>query len=114
MNTLFHPHTRSTCVVSGQDALLVTIRLAGWIATTAMATLGVATLFFVILGSFTLSGTMLQVNNLASRYLEADAARQAQFQMIVCSALAISLALITFFRRASLRAAFDSKGADHE
>ena len=114
MNTLSLPHTRSNHVERSQDALFVVLRLAGWIATTVMATLGVATLFFWLLGSFTLSGTMLQVDNLASRYLEADAARQAQFHMIVCSVLGIAFALISFFRRASLRAAFDAKGADHE
>lgn len=114
MNTLSHPHTRSNHVERSQDALLVVLRLAGWIATTVMATLGVATLFFWLLGGFTLSGTMLQVDNLASRYLEADAARQTQFHTIVCSVLGIAFALISFFRRASLRAAFDVTGDDNE
>ena len=114
MNTLSYQSIDERHQQRRQDALLVSLRLAGWIATNVMATLGVATLFFWLLGSFTLSGAMLQVDNLASRYLEADAARQAQFHMIVCSLLGIAFALISFFRRASLRAAFDVTGDDHE
>ena len=80
MNAFAHagsPHTR---IARGQDAMAVALRLIGWFATTGLATLGVATLFFVLLGSFTLSGTMLQLDNLTARFLAADAARQAQFQ----------------------------------
>ncbi|MEM6409964.1 MAG: hypothetical protein AAF683_00345 [Pseudomonadota bacterium] len=113
MSTAAQLHASDTKVERGQDALAVSLQVAGWAATTVMATLGVATLFFFVLGSFTLSGTMLHLDNLASRYLAADADRQAQFQMIVCSVLSLSFVLITFFRRASLRAAFELTGADH-
>lgn len=111
MSTLAHQELPLKYTERGQDALVIGLRLSGWVATTLMATLGVATLFFVILGSFTLSGTMLQLDNLASRYLEAEPARQVQFNQIVCSVLSLAFLLITFFRRASLRAAFDVTGA---
>ena len=114
MNSLSHPQTRAGHQERRQDALLVGLRLTGWLATSVMTTLGVATLFFWLLGSFTLSGTMLQLDNLASRYLEADAARRAQFNSIICAVLGLSFAFIAFFRRASLRAAFDVTGGDHD
>jgi len=114
MSALSHQPTQASLQKGRQDALLVGLRLAGWLATSVMATLGVATLFFVLLGSFTLPGTMLQLDNLASRYLEADAARRAQFHAIICVVLGSSFALISFFRRASLRAAFDVTGGDDD
>ena len=101
-------------VERSQDAMVVALRLTGWIATTVLATLGVAMLFFFLLGSFTLSGTMLQLDNLAARFLAADAARQAQFQTIVFTVLGGAFLLIAFFRRASLRSAFDVAGGDND
>lgn len=114
MNSLFHTKTRAGHQERRQDALLVGLRLAGWLATSVMATLGVATLFFWLLGSFTLPGTMLQLDNLTSRYLEADVARRAQFHSIICAVLGLSFGFIAFFRRASLRAVFDVTGGDHD
>ena len=109
MNAFAHagsPHTR---IGRGQDAMAVAFRLIGW-----FATIGVATLFFVLLGSFTLSGTMLQLDYLAARFLAADAARQAQFQTIVFTVLGGAFVLIAFFRRASLRSAFEVAGGDND
>ncbi|MEL6487834.1 MAG: hypothetical protein AAFR32_05290 [Pseudomonadota bacterium] len=114
MSALLHQPAHASHKERRQDALLVGLRLAGWLATSVMATLGVATLFFWLLGNFTLPGTMLQLDNLASRYLEADAARRAQFHTIICTVLGLSFALIAFFRRASLRAAFDVTGGDDD
>ena len=114
MNAFAHagsPHTR---IARGQDAMAVALCLIGWFATTGLATLGVATLFFVLLGSFTLSGTMLQLDNLTARFLAADAARQAQFQTIVFTVLGGAFVLIAFFRRASLRSAFEVAGGDND
>ncbi|MBL4641277.1 MAG: hypothetical protein JKX86_05605 [Verrucomicrobiales bacterium] len=110
MTTLAVAQIRNTAVDRGQDALVVGLRLTGWTATTLLCTLGVVTLFFFVLGSFSIGGTMLQVDNLASRYIAADAGRQAQFHAILFSTLGIALALIGFFRRSSLRAAFDLSG----
>ena len=112
MITLAPPGVRASHVERSQDVLVIVLRLSGWMTTTLMATLGIATLFFLILGSFTLSGTMLQLDNLTSRYLVADAARQAQFNSIAHAVLGHSFALIAFFRRASLRAAFTVTGGD--
>ena len=57
---------------------------------------------------------MLQLDNLAARFLAADAARQAQFQTIVFTVLGGAFILIAFFRRASLRSAFDVAGGDND
>lgn len=92
--------------------MLVGLRLSGWLATTLMATLGIATLFFLILGGFSLEGMMLQLENLASRFLAADAGRREQFEAIALGCLLIGFVLIGFFRRASLFAAFLIPGDD--
>lgn len=95
-----------------QDAMAISLRTAGWLATNGLATLGVLALFFVLLGGFTLSGTILQIDNLTSRFLAADAVRQDQFQAIVLAVLAGVFTLIAVFRRAGLRAAFDVAGVE--
>lgn len=103
---------KAALVQRGQDALLVGLRLAGWVATTLLAALGAGLLVFLFLGSFTLAGLMLQLDNLASRFVAAGAARRAEFETIVLAIFALVLALIAFFRRASLRAAFAVKGEE--
>ncbi|MEO1490238.1 MAG: hypothetical protein AAFR88_12510 [Pseudomonadota bacterium] len=112
MNALIPPRIRASHVEQGQDALVVSLRLSGWLTTSLLATLGVATLFFLILGGFTLPGAMLQLDNLASRYLAAEPDRQAQFHTIACAVLGLSFALIAFFRRAGLSRCFTVTGGD--
>ena len=112
MSALALNSSAARLIVRGQDTLAIGLRVAGWSATTLIATLGVVTLFFFVLGSFSIDGTMLQLNNLASRYVAADGARQAQFQTILFSTLGIAFALIGVFRRSSLRAAFRLTGDD--
>lgn len=55
---------------------------------------------------------MLQLENLASRFLAADADRREQFEAIAFGCLLIGFVLIGFFRRASLSAAFLIPGDD--
>lgn len=93
-------------VQRGQAALLVGLRLAGWAATTVLASLGTGLLVFLVLGNFTFTGLMLQLDNLASRFVAAGSARRAEFEAIVLISFAIALGLTAVFRRASLRAAF--------
>lgn len=103
-----HPRARHV----PRDLMLVGLRLSGWLATTTLATLGVATLFFLALGGFSLDGMMLQIDNLTSRFLAADASRRGQFEAIVFGVLLIGFALISLLRRASLIHAFDVPGHD--
>ena len=93
-----------------QDLALVGLRLTGWLATTTLATLGMFAVFFIVLGGFTLDGTMRHLGNLTARWLAADLARREQFQAIAFGAVLIGFVLFGFFRRASLISAFDVSG----
>ena len=97
---------------AAQDLLVIALRLSGWLATSALATLGIATLFFLVLGGFTLDGLMLQLDNLASRFVAADTARRDQFAAISFGVMLTGFVLIGFFRRASLISAFLVAGDD--
>jgi len=95
-----------------QDFALFGLRLTGWLATTTLATLGMFAVFFIVLGGFTLDGTMRHLGNLTARWLAADLARREQFQAIAFGAVLIGFVLFGFFRRASLISAFDVSGDD--
>jgi lysylphosphatidylglycerol synthetase-like protein (DUF2156 family) len=60
-----------------QDACHMGLCLAGWLLVTICCTGAAWLALFVVLGQFTFSGTLLHLDNFASRYLAADAARQA-------------------------------------
>lgn len=94
--------TMQATVQGSQTSMAIGLRLTGWLAVTLLCALGLLALLFVTLGGFTPSGTMLQLDNLASRYVAADAARQAQFNGFLLTALALFTACIAFFRRSSL------------
>lgn len=113
MNALVQTRPLRRQIAFGQDTLHTLLRVAGWAFTTSMATLGVVTLFFFVLGSFTVPGTMLQLDNLTSRYLAADTARQDQFHAILLTVIAGSFVLIGILRRGSLRIALKMSGNDH-
>lgn len=110
MSALSQTRAAASPVRVSQDVMLIGLRLSGWLATNTLATLGIATLLFFVLGSFTLRGMMVHLDNLTSRFLAADAARQGQFEGLVFGAVLIGFVLIGFFRRTSLLAAFDVTG----
>jgi hypothetical protein len=97
---------------AAQDLVVIALRFSGWLATSALATLGIATLFFLVLGGFTLDGLMLHLDNLASRFVAADASRRGQFAAISFGVMLTGFVLIAFFRRASLISAFLVAGDD--
>lgn len=97
---------------AAQDIVVIALRFSGWLATSALATLGIATLFFLVLGGFTLDGLMLHLDNLASRFVAADASRRGQFAAISFGVMLTGFVLIAFFRRASLISAFFVAGDD--
>ncbi len=90
------------------DTAVIGLRLAGWLAVTSLASAGVVSLAAFALGSFSLPQTMLQLSNLAGRYVAADGSRQGQFNHIVEWGFWGSFLTIAFFRRASLARAFDT------
>lgn len=85
-----------------QFSAAAALQLSGWLAVTVLAALGMVALTFFVLGNFTVPGTMHQLDNLASRYVAADAGRQRQFNALLLIAFGIFAAGVAFFRRFSL------------
>jgi Zn-dependent protease len=74
-----------------------------WFAgTTLLLTWGLFVLFFLAIGGFSLDGLMHQLNNLASRYVAADAIRASSFGRVVLAAHLLLSGAIVFFRRHSI------------
>ncbi|MCW1384995.1 hypothetical protein OLX02_19450 [Novosphingobium sp. KCTC 2891] len=100
------------------DACYLALRLSGWLAVTLGCVAALWLLVFAALGNFSFSGTVLQLNNFASRYVAADAARQDRFRLFFWLASAALFAVLAFFRRHSLEdlslaATPTSKERDH-
>jgi len=85
------------------------LHMAGFLATTLLITWGLFVLFFLAIGGLSVDGMMHQLNNMASRYVAADAERIASFKhVLIVAHLALSAAVI-FFRRHSILPARDPK-----
>jgi hypothetical protein len=94
-----------------QGWLAACLRLSGWIAVNALCAMGCIALVFFAIGSFSIAGTMLQLANLATRYVSADPGRRGEFNTIVIVGLALFFVATAFFRRASgARALEEIKG----
>ena len=85
------------------DACYHGLRFAGWLAVTLGCVAALWLMFFVALGNFSFSGTVLQLDNFASRYVAATSARQGRFRLLFWLASAALFAGVAFFRRHSLR-----------
>lgn len=76
------------------DLSYFALRLAGWLSLTVLATLGLYVLFFMALGAFTAEGFFAHLANLATRYGEAEPARQALFvRQVAVTALVVFIAV---------------------
>lgn len=84
------------------DACYLALRVTGWLVVTSACVAALWMLFFVMLGDFSFGGTVLQIDNFASRYVAADDARQDRFRLVFWLASAGLFALVAFFRRHSL------------
>lgn len=84
------------------DACYLALRVTGWLAVTSACVAALWLLFFVMLGDFSFAGTVLQLENFASRYVAADGARQDRFRLLFWLASAGLFVLMAFFRRHSL------------
>lgn len=62
------------------DASYLFLMSLGWFGLNVLAAAGCAVVAFAVLGGGDWAATFLQIDNLTSRYLEADAGRRAQFQ----------------------------------
>jgi hypothetical protein len=84
------------------DGCYVLLKTLGWSVVTAACVVATYMLLFLMLGQFSLSGLLIQFDNLATRYLEAGQARQALFERQLIASSLLLFAIIGFFRRASL------------
>ena len=84
------------------DACYHGLRLVGWLAVTFACVAALWLLFFAALGNFSFGGTMLQIENFASRYVAASAERQDRFAHFFWLTSAGLFAAVGFFRRHSL------------
>ena len=112
--SLLPPTSRSRVA----DTCYLVLRLTGWLAVTLGCVAALWLLFFVALGNFGFSATVLQLDNFASRYVAADGARQDRFRLLFWLASGALFAGVGFFRRHSLRglgapAIPQSKETDH-
>ena len=85
------------------DTCYLALRLIGWLAVTLGCVAALWLLFFVALGNFSFSGTVLQLDNFASRYVAATSARRGRFRLLFWLASAALFVGVAFFRRHSLR-----------
>jgi len=104
---------RATVLERARGWLAMSLRLVGWLAVTVLTALGLFVAFALLVGGLSLEGTMLQLDNLASRYVAADAARMAQFDRLVLASAALAFLATAFARRAALRAILSAKEAGH-
>lgn len=85
-----------------QDACHTGLCLAGWLVVNICCTGAVWLALFVVLGQFTLTGTLLHLDNFARRYLAADAARQAHLHHQFWIASTVLLLGVAVLRAGSL------------
>ena len=85
----------------GASATAFLLRSSGWMLTNALVVLGLLLLFAILLGGLSIEGTMMQLDNLSSRYAEADAARQHSFEMILAGSASGLLLLVMVLRNAT-------------
>lgn len=84
------------------DACYHGLRVAGWLSVTLGCVAALWLLFFAALGNFRFGGTVLQLENFASRYVAASAERRDGFAHFFWLTSAGLFAAVGFFRRHSL------------
>ncbi|MEP9404304.1 hypothetical protein [Sphingomonas sp. VNH70] len=82
--------------------LYLALHWSGLLASTLLMSWGVFVLFFLVIGSFSLDGAMLHLDNFASRYVAADADRLMRFKAMLATIHLVVFATILFLRRGSL------------
>ena len=96
------------------DTSYVALRLSGWLLGTALASLGVFVLFFLMLGDFGSLGFFSHVGNLGTRFVAADEARRATFMGQVHVVEAVIFGLTALARGRLLLTILDpTKGRRH-
>lgn len=76
--------------------------LCGWLAITLACVLAAWALFFILLGRFDFATTIMQLDNLAARFVAAGPERRGQFETIFWAASTALFVLTAYLRRFSL------------
>lgn len=77
------------------DATFVAIMVTGWLAGNVLAVLGCIVATFILISHGDFGVFMAHVDNIASRYVAADAARRAHFEhQVACLLAIVGLALL--------------------
>tara|TARA_A100001391_G_scaffold188617_1_gene159309 strand:+ start:4953 stop:5369 length:417 start_codon:yes stop_codon:yes gene_type:complete len=82
----------------GQDLAFLALKAALFLASTWLMAFGLPLLFFLALSGGDLDQLFWQVDNLASRWIEADAVRKDAFSQLIQIALIGSATLILIWR----------------
>lgn len=88
------------------DACYVALRVAGWLAVTSLAAMGLYVLFFLALGNMSAEGFFAQLANLGNRFTAADTLRRDSFLSIVGTVSTVLFLIVAAARFRSLLAIF--------
>lgn len=106
---------RAARLPDGRTALVFGLHFSRFLLSTMLLSWGVFALAFLLLGGGSLDGLMHQLNNLARRYVEADAARVQSFRDIFLAAhFAVTILLIVLRRDRILPAQLPERICDHD
>ena len=104
MIAVAQPGRRDWLRVGVADSCYAALALTGWVAVSAACVVALLVGFFVFLGEFDFGRMVLHIENFASRYVAADAVRQAEFRRLFWIAFAVLFSFVAFFRRHSFPA----------
>ena len=90
--------------------LALALRLTGWLALNLLAASGMLAILVLAIGNFRFEGLMLQLANLATRYVAASAARQEQFNLVVAMAFGVAFLILCLLRCSSALAMIEPRG----
>lgn len=88
------------------DVALVALRLAGWYGVSALATLGIYVVFFLLLGGGSAEAFFAHLANLANHFGAADDARRDTFVLLFSGITAGLFLVVSLARHRSFRAIF--------
>lgn len=103
------PNVLTTDKIDVRFLLYFYLHMAGFLASTLLMTWGLLVLFFLAIGGLSFDGMMHQLNNMASRYVAADAARVESFKHVLVVAHMLLATAIIVFRRNSILPSRDPK-----
>ena len=101
-------------IARGQDFAFLTVKAALFLASTWLMAFGLPLLFFLALSGGDLDQLFWQVDNLASRWIEADAVRKEAFSQLIQIALIGIATLILIWRTPRFLADLDSAASGSE